>query len=231
MKSLIFGGLAGLAGAALWAAISYGTGYEVGYVAWAIGGLVGFACAKGSERGGSRVGLTAVVITILSIAAGKYLAVELQVKKQLGGVEATFQEEVAKLQNEDYLISYLADDVAAEKQEAGEDLQWPEGVNPEEGGAGPADYPADVWASALEQWEALSPDQQEEFRTVLEGRVREGVEGYYQAVATAGFTGSFGVLDLLFFGLAIATAYRIAAQDLDGEPAASSEGSEPPVEA
>jgi hypothetical protein len=61
------------------------------------------------------------------------------------------------------------------------------GVDPA-GAAEKADYPAESWAE----------------------RIRDDVDLFYDEATKLGFTSSFAALDLLFFGLAIVTAYRIA---------------------
>jgi hypothetical protein len=68
--ALAAGAAAALAGAVLWAAIAYFTGYEIGYIAWAVGGLVGFAVAKTGGRGPA-CAVAAAVITVLGIFGGK----------------------------------------------------------------------------------------------------------------------------------------------------------------
>jgi len=218
MRSAIFGILAGIAGAAVWAGIAYFAGYELGWVAWGIGALVGFACAKGSERGGAQVALLAAGITIMSLLAGKYLAVELLVDRELGSVEEAVADVMANFENEEYIISYLADEVVGERMEAGEPLDWPAGVDPDEGGAEAADYPADVWAEAEGRWNAMSADDQVAFLKETSDAARDGVVAFHEAVSSSGFTSSFGFMDLIFFGLAIVTAYSIAKNDLDGDP-------------
>lgn len=84
MKPVPFIGaiVGGIVGALVWGAISHFTGYEVGYVAWAVGALVGFAAAA---LGGSGVvsGTACAVVTILSILGGKALAFQWAVDAQL----------------------------------------------------------------------------------------------------------------------------------------------------
>jgi hypothetical protein len=61
-------------GAALWAGISALTGYEIGYVAWAVGLFVGVgASALGGH--GQTTGAACAVLTLAAIFAGKVLAV------------------------------------------------------------------------------------------------------------------------------------------------------------
>jgi hypothetical protein len=71
---LLGAGLGGLIGAAIWAGISAATNYEIGYIAWAVGGLVGFGAIKGGASG-KAMGIYAGVIALAAIFAGKVLAI------------------------------------------------------------------------------------------------------------------------------------------------------------
>ncbi len=72
--ALIGGGGAGLVGAGIWYAIAAFTGYEVGYIAWGIGFIVGFGAAMGGKVGTPANGLLAAVLSAASILLGKFLA-------------------------------------------------------------------------------------------------------------------------------------------------------------
>lgn len=73
---------AALVGGLLWAAVAYFTGYEVGYVAWAIGALVGFATVRAGGRGTACAGIAAA-LTILGILVGKTLGTHFVVQHEL----------------------------------------------------------------------------------------------------------------------------------------------------
>ncbi len=67
--------IAALVGALVWAAISYYANYEVGWIAWGIGGLVGGAVVLVGGRG-IPMAVLAAVLALASIVGGKWLAVE-----------------------------------------------------------------------------------------------------------------------------------------------------------
>ena len=77
MKPLSFVGAAvgGVIGALIWAGIVLATNYEVGFVAWAIGGLVGLGSALLGGAGRTN-GVVCGVIALLSILGGKYMAAQ-----------------------------------------------------------------------------------------------------------------------------------------------------------
>ncbi len=73
LPAVIGGMLAAVIGGLIWAAIAITTGYEIGYVAWGIGGLAGIGVvlfAKGKK--GVPVQIVAVLASVLGIVIGKY---------------------------------------------------------------------------------------------------------------------------------------------------------------
>jgi len=72
-KWIVAGGIGGLIGAAIWAGISYATNYEVGWIAWGVGFLVGVGVrvSAGENEEGFAPGLTAAVVAIVAVLGGK----------------------------------------------------------------------------------------------------------------------------------------------------------------
>jgi len=71
-KSLAAGAAAALAGAVVWSLIASMFGYELGMVAWAIGGAVGFAVASTGSNG-LNAGIACGVLALVAILGGKYM--------------------------------------------------------------------------------------------------------------------------------------------------------------
>jgi len=73
LPAILGGGVAALVGGAVWALIVTMTGYVIGYMAWGVGLLAGFAVvySAGGRRGVS-LQLLAVGASLLGIALGKY---------------------------------------------------------------------------------------------------------------------------------------------------------------
>ena len=82
-RATAFGLAAAAAGAVVWAEIAVATNYEVGFIAWGIGALVGVAASRASSRGGSAVAAIAVTAALLGVLAGKYLAFVLIARNEL----------------------------------------------------------------------------------------------------------------------------------------------------
>lgn len=227
MKDVVFGLVAGAVGALAWAAVAFLTEYEIGWIAWGIGALVGWAVAAANREGArpaTAAGVLAVAITVLAMVAGKYAAVQLVVPtdEELVGM---FLEGFA---DDEYVISFLADDVAAEIQSAGGSVQWPEGVNPQNA-ASEVEYPPDVWAEAEARWGAMTVGEREDFREARRSQTRAEVEANLPAIramVTRGdFLGSFSPMDLIFFGLGIVTAFGTASGRQSKEEMAAAFGS------
>jgi hypothetical protein len=205
------GAIAGTIGALVWAGIALFTGYELGWIAWAVGGLVGFGVLVGSAgEKSSASGVVAVVLAVLTLLGAKYVTVQM-----LLGDDAQITEAfVSGLQDDELVVSYLADDVAAQFADEGRAVNWPAGVEPSQATTR-VEYPPEVWAVAQERWNGMSQTEREQFRTELadmvSANVTEAMDVIRGELTQVGFMGSFGPLDLIFFGLAVVTAYKVAA--------------------
>jgi len=74
MPALVGGGLGALVGGVIWGLIVIATGYEIGFMAWGIGLLSGFAVVFFSKgRRGIPLQIIAVLSSVLGIAVSKYV--------------------------------------------------------------------------------------------------------------------------------------------------------------
>lgn len=206
LNGTIAGVVAGLIGAAIWAGIAYAINVESGWVALGIGALVGFAAYRFGHEGGAISAVIAVAITILSICGGKYAALHFELNDYLAeeGVQASLDPG-----NEEIFISYVADDVVVEFGEQGKRVAWPGGAAPDYPEA-ESDYPADVWAVANTRWTQMSGDEQQAFKDQTIADYEAHLAAYRSEVMNEAFKASFGFLDIVFFLLAIATAFKLA---------------------
>ena len=195
--------IGGVIGALVWYLISIYANLEIGWIAWGIGALVGFGAAKGAGGECSpATGALAVAVAVLSIVGAKYAVAVVGVAEVMAGSDAPIEGE--------YAISYMADDVVIEFEEEGRSMDWPDGA----GYVIPTSeehYPEDVWALAEERWNSLtSEEQQVLIQAWTEGR-DEGQAAFAAQLRGEWFRGSFAAIDLLFFGLAVVTAFKIGA--------------------
>lgn len=223
MKDVMLGLAAGAAGAVAWAVVVYLTNYEVGWIAWGVGAFVGYAVAYGNadrHRSAPAAGTLAVAITVLSIVAGKYAAVQTLMPSD-DEIVAMFAE---RFEEEEFVVSYVADEVVRELEAAGESVEWPDGVDPQNA-ASQSDYPAEVWAQAQVRWAGWTEDEQATFRegqrTEYTSRVRESLPELRASFSAGGFAGSFSPMDLIFFGLAMVTAWGVGSGKKSKEQVAS----------
>lgn len=206
MSGLIAGVIAGIVGAAIWAGVSFYSGYEIGWIAWGIGGIVGIAVVSGSKTPGAAGGLAAALITIISITGGKYVSVDMAVNDMVGDEESIVQESIDRIDSDtNFVISYVADEII-ESLDGDTDVNWPEDYDEDDI---KTEYPAKYWQQAEEQWNAMAPEDQTAYRDQLKGEVRTDMEAGVEMMRTFGFIGSFGLMDFVFFGLAVITAFKL----------------------
>ena len=136
----------------------------------------------------------------------EYAAVEMLMPSDAELV-GTFTE---RFDDEEYVVSFLADDVAGEFQSAGREMVWPQGVDPANASS-QSDYPPAVWAEAGRRWSEWSDDERATFRRGKAAETRANVEASLPeiraAISQGGFLGSFAPMDFIFFGLGMVTAF------------------------
>lgn len=204
-NAVLGGALGGVIGAAIWAGVAYFSGYEIGWIAWGVGILAGVGVAKGNSGEGSKAaGALAAIIAALAVVGGKYAMVELAMPNE----GELFANTVAALEDDEYVVSYIADDVVAEFEAEGRAVEWPEGVEALQATTR-AEYPADVWNIALSRWEGMDTDGQQAYRDEIRANIEASMAEIREFISQAGFMSSFGLLDIVFFGLAVVTAFKI----------------------
>lgn len=202
---VIGGGIAGIIGSAVWALVAYGAGLEIGWIAWLIGGLVGFGVAMAGGKGGN-AGLLAAAIAVLAICLGKVVTVEMllnhKIEQKVSSSDARdFYEkmkkaapEFRKLDSTDGYAAFMVthrltdarsaenvtqEDLSDFKQRTAPDLQQFE-----------SQYPSfDVWKAKKSR--------------SMTAAVAARISVWDELNATLGF------MDILFFFLGIATAVRV----------------------
>jgi phosphate/sulfate permease len=206
MKGMIIGVIAGVIGAAVWAALAYFTGYEIGWLAWGIGAVVGAAMATNENRN-TMTGVIAAVITIVAITGGKFLAVEASISHEKGIIIEELESDI-NIENSEYVISWIADEIVEEKLENGETVDFPAGV---EAGFASAkeDYPSHIWVLAEEEWDSMTDDEQNKYREDIRQASYANINEVGNYYRQEGFKASFGFMDAIFFALAIGTAFKI----------------------
>jgi hypothetical protein len=206
--ALLGGAIGAVIGAAIWAAIAYFTNYEVGYVAWAVGGLVGL----GAKLLGGRGAVTAAAcagLALVAIFVGKMGAVKLSLPGELREIantvvtRETYDERLSdarafvELKSEDDYPAFMAEHGFVE----GDD---PSAVTPEELESFKQEVVPDLRDTAA------NPPAYEAWREAEIARF----EGFAKDVSLAqAVKENLGVIDLIFAGLGLVTAYQIVARE------------------
>ena len=177
-------------------AIAHFTGYEVGYVAWGIGALVGFLSAKAGGEGMPN-GAICAVITIAALLAGKFVAFKMTFDVELKAllepsyeVQKTEAEQFATLDSKDDWRAFVFANDYSESPTV-------EGVTEDE----------------LQGFEEMTVPL---FEKLNQGMTYDDYQSFVMGESggmMGAFKESFGAMDILFFVLGIITAFKIGAGD------------------
>ncbi|MFH0943760.1 MAG: hypothetical protein V2A76_01065 [Planctomycetota bacterium] len=199
--------IAAVVGAVAWGAISKATGYEVGYMAWGIGGIVGFAAVKVGGRGAD-LAVICAGLSLVAILAGKAFAFSWMVSSHLDEAKSDWNQlEYAEVQKDAGDFAQLpgdADDDAIRTFLHDHDYTDTETVDEVSDAeikmfrAGQMPY--------LRQFEEEKPSF-EAWRDRAYASWRESVEA--EVSLLEGVKESIGMLDLLFAFLGVSTAYGL----------------------
>ena len=140
-------------------------------------------------------GVTAAVIAVLAILAGKFAAVSQVVSK----VTTSLPPVKAK----DMIVD-VADDICRQREAKRIPIDWPPGMSLEKA-SNREDYPKDVWQEASQTWDKLGLAEQER-RIEERKKFLAGLKGNLRGWA---FKDSFSGFDILWFILATATAFKL----------------------
>lgn len=193
------------AGGAAWVLIGHFANYEVGWIAWGIGFLAGAAVrVVAGDAQGPAPGLAAVAAAAAGVAVSKYVVVALMVNQILGQMQV----QKPDFASEPAAIARTADEIiATEYEAAGKEVEWPADADFESDDLR-STYPPEIWTAAERKWNALSDADKQGRR---EAWVREFDEGVPDVddIRSAAFAESFTPWELLWFGLAMFTAFRV----------------------
>jgi hypothetical protein len=209
-KFVLFGFIGGLIGAGIWAVISYGTGSEIGWIAWGIGFLVGFGVRLGAQEQHHGVvpGAVAVGIALMAIVLGKYMAVRMIINKEmskLGLDQASQRVDVESIKLD------IADEIVLEYEAKKKKINWQKSKLPKNFGDKPFadEFPPEIWKEANRRYEKLTPAEKEVRIAASQKSLTALVEMTRGKAMDRGFAASFGPFDALWFLLASLTAFRV----------------------
>ena len=208
VRVVLYGVVAGLLGAAVWAGIAYQFNYEIGWIAWLIGGVVGFAVGAAGGLGNA-AGLFACVITVLAICGGKITVVYIETGQYLEEVLASkvTVETYNELQEDARLFAQVRSPaeyprfmVERDYTEAGSPAEVTrEEVASFESEDVPMLREFQTDAPSYEDWQADHMETLPAVKSALRSQF-----SYWEMLKA-----SLGLFDIVFFILAVTTAYRV----------------------
>lgn len=209
--------VAAVLGAIIWAVISATTGYEVGYVAWGIGLIVGAgAMILGGK--GQATGVACAVLALASIFVGKMLAVQYAAPGQIR--EALEDKYTRPLYDE------LVTDATDFAQLTSED-EYPAFMVSH--GFTEAEDPAEITEEELADFKEYSVESMRSFREqnpTYEQWREEAIERTVETImgelpVTELVMEDLGLFDVIFALLGLVTAYKIGRGQAEEESASS----------
>ncbi len=199
---------AAVVGALVWKIIAVSFGYEVGLVAWAIGGAVGFVAASMGSRG-MQAGIVCGVLAFGAIALGKYWAAQAVIDEVQQGISEVLGDDT---------------DVGDWYQEFVEDAQVLRGVSDSD--ASIRQYMVDRGYTEAVNADAVTSEELSEFREVFEPDLRnfdpeQSDSEAWKEIAFGELSDlsamdvmldGLGALDILFLLLGVGTAFRLGSR-------------------
>jgi|HubBroStandDraft_6_1064221.scaffolds.fasta_scaffold21548_2 predicted Zn finger-like uncharacterized protein len=195
----LFGFGGGLVAAAIWVAVGYFFQREVGYIAWVVGLCVGLGVRiAAGDREGIGAGLTAIAISICVILGSKFTVAYLVTAKFVNmAADAEADEESTKF--------FLAMQIADEEPGQGAKGGAKEAENDLANATTFQELPKEVREKTENRWKQMSAAEKKEFQNKMLGV--QQIPPLF--IAFLAFFASFRKLDLLWFGLASFTAFRV----------------------
>jgi len=194
--------VAGIIGALIWGAISFFTGYEIGYVAWGIGFLVGMGVVV-TGGGSPMAGIMSAVVALVAILGGKALAVKFEIDKSINEVATQSFSEY-----EQSAAKYAALEEGASYAQFLVDEEWTDAKKAEDVPAGEVEDFELVWVPFLEAITDGSVTSENWLQKSEPGKGFKAATSELVSIPGAVKEG-LGLFDLLFGFLGIATAYRV----------------------
>lgn len=196
---------AALVGALVWKFISVVFGYELGLIAWGIGGAVGMSAAMLGGRG-LNTGILCAVLAVCSITGGKYLTME------------NFRSDYSSLLGEEYPADAIAIMFQAEQEMAQE---YQAQVSDEQSrrefmidyGYSEASEPENI---TKEEFDSFKNDTEVYYQRILSGELtsenwlEKTIGDELETLSTWELVKEdLGFIDLLFLFLGVGTAFRL----------------------
>jgi phosphate/sulfate permease len=203
---LVTGGIAGLLGAAIWASISYFFNYEIGWIAWGIGAMVGGGVVMGGGKGNGAA-LIACLITVLSICGGKIAGIHFAIQSSdlSSEIEASITIADYNLAKQE-AAAFVALESRAQYPAFMVQYEYTDATSPGSITQGEITEFEDNNLEYLQDFNA-NPPSFEEWKAVQVALIREFLQTDFSYMEM--LKASLSLFDIIFFLLALITAYKI----------------------
>lgn len=203
--------MAAAVGAVVWGVIAGATGYEIGYIAWGIGLLVG-GTAKWLGGAGSTSGVGCALLALGSIFVGKMLAIRYSAPAE---IRKMAEAELTR----DFYEEMISDAEALADIEAEEDYpsfmvfhEYSEAESAEDVTVEEIDFFTEYTAPQLREFHADTPS----YEVWRKGQADEAVRILMDTMPISEIVvENLGAMDILFALLGIGTAYKLGAAQQD----------------
>ncbi len=193
----VCGLVGGSIGGAVWVLVAFAIHRQIGIIAWGVGALTGLGVAMAAgRRAGTATGVLAAGMAVCVILASKLVVAILFVNQFAAHLEAP--DELEK-----QMVLLEAHAIADDQQKKGVDLKWPPGKSLDKA-TELEDFPEPIAKRAQKNWDEQTPRIKERRENL--GHIAQAGKAFVIAFA---FFGSFGLFDLLWFFLAMGSAFRL----------------------
>jgi hypothetical protein len=193
----VCGLIGGSIGGAVWVLVAFAIHRQIGIIAWGVGALTGLGVAMAAgRRAGTASGVLAAGLAFCVILTSKLVVAILLVNQFAAHLESP-----AELEEQIVLIE--AHEIAKEQQKKGVDLKWPPGKSLDNA-TELADFPEPIAKRAQKNWDDQTPRIKERQKNL--GQIAQAGKAF---VIVFAFIGSFSPFDLLWFFLAMGSAFRL----------------------
>jgi len=121
LRGTLFSFIGAMLGAVIWALFTYFTFWELGYIAWGLGGMAGLGMALGhDDDDGTIAGIIAACMSLVGIVAAKILIVVFVLLPALGELFAEMEREALKEQAQAQVAAVDNEEVDADAVVAGD---------------------------------------------------------------------------------------------------------------
>jgi hypothetical protein len=192
-RAVIAGAVAALVGGGLWALVVIGVNYEVGWIAWGVGALVGLVMSRATPARGQTIALLGAVIAGIGLLSGKAL---------IAAYTVSARSVTQEIVSDSTLV------LQAASWHLDTEIGWPEGIQTQLDALGGDDTLSDAL------WQEMMAASAEHAGAWTSADSSAIAAAYADAILVRLGTldrlrMQFGLWDLLWFGLAVVTAFRM----------------------